>query len=322
MRILLKDEIERLYLESEQKADNYLSKCVEAQNKYRQQFLTQNSEMLTKHPEIYKSMLRMMGSGLEFDLMRDKVELSWRARKRLRQIDITAPENQDEVRRILTHEIYIEKRIATECSRDEGRGVSSALDGLFGEKLTVFELELCIRAGFAGTILHNLEFEVGNRTIQIDVAFVTQKGVFVFETKNYDGKIHGAEYQNKWTLKTRYKDYLFNNPVMQNQTHLNVIKKVIQCPRYYSVIAFSDTSELEYIDIHAQDVYVLNFYALILFLEDMFARDCDVLSTQEMEAIINTLRQYCADDPKMNPNYKEPRGYFSARTKLGDNSNA
>ena len=301
MRILSKAGIEQLYAESLEKAEWLVSQAVED---VEQRFQGQNLNVSG-----------IIEPTLRYSLMRNRINLGWRAKKRLSEIDYTSKAAQEEAQSILTHEIYVEKRISTECSHDEGRGISSTLDGLFGEKLTVFELELCCRAGFEGNILHNLEFEVGNRTIQIDVVYITRKGIFVFETKNYDGRIHGAEYQNKWTLKTRRKDYQFNNPVLQNQTHVNVIKRAVQCPKYYSVVAFSDTCELEYIDIHSQGVFVLNLFVLRDFLEDMFTNDPDVLSEQEVETVTSTLRQHCADNAQTNPNYKEPRGYFSARTK-------
>ena len=106
-----------------------------------------------------------------------------------------------------------------------------------------------------------------------------------------------------------------NNPVLQNQTHINVLQRALQCRRCFSVIAFNDTSELEYIDIHSQDVFVLNLFAFRDFMKDMFDNEPDALSAQEVEAVTMALRRYCADDPESNPNYKAPRGYFSARTK-------
>ncbi|MCR4759538.1 MAG: NERD domain-containing protein [Oscillospiraceae bacterium] len=301
MNILSKTGIELLYAESLKKADYLVRQAVEDVEKRIQ---GQNFNISGK-----------IGSTLRSSIMWNRIELGWRARKRLRELDYTSKASQEEAKRILTHEIYVEKRISTECSRDEGRGVSSMLDGLFGEKLTVFELELCSRAGFEGNILHNLEFEAGNRTIQIDVVYITRKGIFVFETKNYDGRIHGAEYQNKWTLKTTRRDYQFNNPVLQNKSHINAIQRAVQCPKYYSVVAFSDTCELDYMDIHSPGVFVLNLFVLRDFLEDMFTNDSDVLSEQEVEYITSALQQHCADNAQANPNYKEPRGYFSARTK-------
>lgn len=309
--MLSADEIERLYAAAANKAESFFNRCLENIKK------SQEQAMLKKDSLINRAFLQMNSSGIGLWMLleQNRIEVGRMARKRLEDINLNEPEEQAEAKRIAAHEIYVETRISKECSREEGCGISPALDGLFGEKLTVFELELCIQAGYPGNILHNLEFEVGNRTIQIDVVFVTQKGVFVIESKNYDGSIHGAEYQNKWTLQTCRKDYQFNNPVLQNQTHINVLQRALQCRRCFSVIAFNDTSKLEYIDIHSQDVFVLNLFAFRDFMKDMFDNEPDALSEQEVEAVTMALRRYCADDPESNPNYKAPRGYFSARTK-------
>lgn len=316
MKMLSADEIEQLYAKAETKAEAYLSYCLENRNSIQKRTIQEKNDLLNR------AFLQMYSSGFNMwmQLEQNRIEVGRMAQQRLQEINLNDPEEQAEAKRIAAHEIYVQARISKECSWNEGRGISFALDGLFGEKLTVFELELCIQAGYSGNILHNLEFEIGNRTIQIDVVFVTQKGVFVIETKNYDGQIHGAEHQNNWKLQTPRKEYRFHNPVMQNQTHINVIQRVIRCRKFYSVIAFNDISELEYIDIHSPNVFVLNLFAFSDFMKDMFDNEPDVLSAQEVESVTMALRRYCADDPESNPNYKAPRGYFSARTKAKDDS--
>lgn len=183
---------------------------------------------------------------------------SERTVRQLHKLDLSNPADKNKAFKIIFREMYLNQRISMECSQSEGRGISPALDGLYGEKLTVFELELCIFAGYKGNILHNLEIEVGNRTIQIDVLFITQKGIFVIESKNYSGSVFGAECQNKWTLRTHKKGYHFYNPVTQNQTHINTLSRIIRSPRFFSLVAFSERCDLEYIDIHKRDVFVFN----------------------------------------------------------------
>lgn len=248
--------------------------------------------------------------------------LSERAIRQLRKIGLSNPENKDKVFQIIFRELYLNKRISMECSQSEGRGISPVLDGLFGEKLTVFELELCVFAGYKGNILHNLEIQTGNRTIQIDVLFITQKGIFVIESKNYSGSVSGAEYQNKWTLRTSRKDYNFYNPITQNQTHINILSNIIHNTRFFSLIAFSERCDLEYIDIHKQNVFVFNRYALRDVIKDIFSNEPDILSSNDVENITNILCQYCADNSKTNPNYKEYRSYYSSHSKISEHPNA
>ena len=247
---------------------------------------------------------------------------SERAVRQLHKLDLSNPADKNKAYQIIFREMYLNQRTSMECSQSEGRGISPALDGLYGEKLTVFELELCIFAGYKGNILHNLEIEVGNRTIQIDVLFVTQKGIFVIESKNYSGSVSGAEYQNKWTLRTHKKDYHFYNPITQNQTHINTLSRVIRSPRFFSLVAFSERCDLEYIDIHKRDVFVFNRYALHDVIHDIFSNEPDILSVQDVAAITDILHRYCADNSETNPNYKESRSYYSAGSKVNEHPNA
>ena len=247
---------------------------------------------------------------------------SERAYRQLYKLDLSDTTDKNKAFQIIFREMYLNKRTSTECSQSEGRGISPTLDGLYGEKLTVFELELCIFDGYKGNILHNLEIEVGNRTIQIDVLFITQKGIFVIESKNYSGSISGAEYQNKWTLRTHKKDYHFYNPITQNQAHINTLSKIIQNSRFFSLVVFSERCDLEYIDIHKKDVFVFNRYALHDVIHDVFSNEPDILSAKDVNVITNILRRYCADDFEKNPNYKEPRSYYSAGSKVNEHPNA
>ena len=234
---------------------------------------------------------------------------------KLSKLKMSNLEEKEKALQLILRELYLNKRIAMECSREEREGDSPTLNGLYGEKLTVFELELCILSGYKGKILHNLEIEVGNRTVQIDVLFITQKGIFVIESKNYSGSISGAEYQDKWNLHTKWKDYRFYNPVSQNQGHINTLSRIIRNTKFFSLIAFSERCKLKYIDIHKQNVFVFNRDVMHDVIHDVFSNEPDILSVQDVEDITNMLLQYCADNQETNPNYKESRSYFSAKTK-------
>lgn len=70
--------------------------------------------------------------------------------------------------------------------------------GKYGETLTVRKLKKVKLLGRDGEILRNVYIPKDNgETSEIDVMFITQKGIFVFESKNYSGWIFGEE---KWIL--------------------------------------------------------------------------------------------------------------------------
>lgn len=89
----------------------------------------------------------------------------------------------------------------------------------------------------------------GTSSIQIDHIFISHKGVFVIETKDYRGRIYGDRNQNYWTQVLAYgevKNKLYN-PIKQNETHVNYIKSLIGDDiRIYNAVIFikSDISRV------------------------------------------------------------------------------
>ena len=79
-------------------------------------------------------------------------------------------------------------------------------------------------------VINNLLLRTENgKTSQIDHVVINPHGVFVIETKNYSGRIYGAENRLEWTQVLNYgrvKNKLYN-PLKQNQTHIYHISKVL-----------------------------------------------------------------------------------------------
>lgn len=78
-------------------------------------------------------------------------------------------------------------------------------------------------------------------SIQIDHIFISHKGVFVIETKDYRGRIYGSRNQNSWTQVLAYgevKNKLYN-PIKQNETHCNYVGRLLDW-KYpiYNVVVF------------------------------------------------------------------------------------
>lgn len=94
--------------------------------------------------------------------------------------------------------------------------------GRRGEKLTERELNLVKFFGCDGKVLRNAYVPKSNgETSEIDVLFITQKGIFVIESKNYSGWIFGNESDRYWTvsLPGGNKSH-FHNPIRQNRSHI------------------------------------------------------------------------------------------------------
>lgn len=89
-----------------------------------------------------------------------------------------------------------------------------------------------------------------NGTTQIDHVILSPYGIFVLETKDYQGWIFGLEYDKTWRQTfSRYKQYEFQNPIRQNFKHIkvlqHVLKDVVDPQYFYSVIVFTARSQFK-----------------------------------------------------------------------------
>ncbi len=132
--------------------------------------------------------------------------------------------------------------------------------GKRGEKLTERELKLVSLFGRKGMILRNLYLPKENgETSEIDLIYITQKGIFVFESKNYSGWIFGDEDAQYWmvTLPNREK-HKFNNPIRQNRTHIRWLSRYVGADvPLYSIIVFSERCELKQVNVKSADIRVI-----------------------------------------------------------------
>ena len=64
------------------------------------------------------------------------------------------------------------------------------------------------------------------KTHQIDHIVVSKYGIFVIETKHYNGYITGNDYDKKWCFKAGKNKYYINNPVHQNYGHMKALEEI------------------------------------------------------------------------------------------------
>ena len=85
-----------------------------------------------------------------------------------------------------------------------------------------------------------------NGTTQIDHILLSPCGIFVIETKNYQGWVFGGERQKSWTQKIYKKSFKFQNLLYQNYKHIRVLESVLEDvldPQYlHSLIVFTPQS--------------------------------------------------------------------------------
>ena len=70
---------------------------------------------------------------------------------------------------------------------------------------------------------------------QIDHVFLSRNGVFVVETKNYDGWISGHAGDDNWTqIFGNRARFSVRNPLRQNEWHVRVLARVLEPSRVRS----------------------------------------------------------------------------------------
>ncbi|MBR3320019.1 NERD domain-containing protein [Candidatus Saccharibacteria bacterium] len=65
------------------------------------------------------------------------------------------------------------------------------------------------------------------KTSEIDILVVSKKGIFVFECKNYGGRIYGDASLSKWIQYIGKKKNYFYNPLSQNKKHAKCLKEFL-----------------------------------------------------------------------------------------------
>ena len=185
--------------------------------------------------------------------------------------------------------------------------LDSILDSIFdekwvgkrGEKLTERELQLVKLFGRKGKTLRNVYIPKDNgETSEIDVLFITQKGIFVFESKNYSGWVFGSEDQQYWTamLPNREKNR-FYNPVRQNRTHIRWLQKYVgdEVP-LFSIIVFSERCELKKLTVESDDVKVIKRDRVYATVRSIWENAEDAIPPEKVSALYEKLKPLTVAD--------------------------
>ncbi len=129
--------------------------------------------------------------------------------------------------------------------------------GQFGEYMIEYALN-SLKGEYV--ILKNIYVPIRNQRTEIDLLMIHEKGIFVFESKNYNGSIYGKANELNWIEKTKKGNkYTFYNPIKQNNTHIIAIAKYLSLPKkaFSSYIVFSKRSKLKKIPKNTEQVVIL-----------------------------------------------------------------
>lgn len=106
-------------------------------------------------------------------------------------------------------------------------------------------------------IINDLLLTSNSNSTQIDHIVISIYGIFVIETKFYQGWIYGGENSEYWTQNIYGNKYQLRNPIHQNQGHIRALKFLLKdygnIP-FISIVAFSRQARLG-IDAHTPIIY-------------------------------------------------------------------
>lgn len=147
-------------------------------------------------------------------------------------------------------------------------------------------------------IIRNVILNKKKKETEVDIILITCTGIFVIESKNFNGYIFGNDKHKKWTqVLSKENHNTFANPITQNEYHIDFIANNLKLDRSYfhSYIVFGDNSKLQNIIIDKDKQYnikVINNKDLIenLFLD--IHKDDIKLSHEQIDKIYIDLKYF------------------------------
>lgn len=86
-------------------------------------------------------------------------------------------------------------------------------------------------------LLNNVNISIHGRNTELDYVVINNNGIFIFEVKNFSGKLVGNEddqYWNKYKISSGNKEYIkeIRNPIKQLKREMYLLKEYL---KYYGV---------------------------------------------------------------------------------------
>lgn len=118
--------------------------------------------------------------------------------------------------------------------------------GKVGERVVAGKLDHLPKDKYR--VLNDITIPTPKGSSQIDHLVVSVYGIFVIETKNYDGWIYGGEHSEYWTQNIYGNKHQFYNPILQNAGHVKALRRVLSKyePLFiFPIVAFSGRANIK-----------------------------------------------------------------------------
>lgn len=146
------------------------------------------------------------------------------------------------------------------------------------------------------SVLTNVYLEnINTDTTEVDVIGVSEKGIYIFEVKNFGGYIYGSEKDKYWTqVFNRKAKHQFFNPLRQNYAHTMALKRYLLTEDHtlHPMIVFSNRSKLSKINIsHHSHVYQIK--NALKYIKRHEKKAEPVFTKKEIQAMVLKLLRRC-----------------------------
>lgn len=121
----------------------------------------------------------------------------------------------------------------------------SKITGWFGEKWTKDALDSLDKDKYI--VLNDIMIKTKDFTHQIDHIVLSKYGIFVIETKQYNGYITGNKYDKKWVCHYKNKqELLYTNPIRQNYGHVMAICELLNISKdkVFNIVCIPSAAKL------------------------------------------------------------------------------
>ena len=163
--------------------------------------------------------------------------------------------------------------------------------GEYGEFLTFKEIvNLSQGFNFYYKILSNIH--IGVKT-EVDLVWIHETGIYVFESKNFSGWIFGNLNSKNWCKTTPRKKEFFYNPIIQNEGHIKAIQRILgnNYP-YYSIIVFSERCELKGVPENTSTRIILKRNNLSSALRRKISSSSKIISPEQIDTLYHKLSSF------------------------------
>lgn len=174
--------------------------------------------------------------------------------------------------------------------------------GKVGEKVVAGKLDHLPKDQYR--VLNNVTIPTPKGSSQTDHLVVSVYGIFVIETKNYNGWIYGGEHAEYWTQNIYGNKYRLYNPILQNAGHVRALRRVLKDHEplpIMPIVAFSEKADIKVKVEEACVVYwsqirkVINQFEEKRLTWSQVNAICDAVQTARIEPSRETDKQHLKD---------------------------